>query len=579
MKIPFLMGTAILCAVLTFAAPEIQTTRIHFDSDSHLLDDIAKAQLSDFLTLVELNGDCEFQIHGHTDHEGDEEYNYKLSQKRAESVRAYLQNQGIQKGLLFTEAFGKRQLLQKSRDEKSMRENRRVDIVFKRFHFENTDELHAELAESAKNSFMIDPSVSNTLKCKRGTKVFISANGFVDSLGNPYEGDVHVKVIEALDYHDFLANELYTVSDGRLLETGGMLRITAETPSGSTLELADGTDLSIAIPSRTPLQTDMSLFVSNTGANWAETGQNFLTRSSLNIPERPAFEYADVNWPEFYFDDNTKPRYPSKPLYPTEPSKPRPQSYARKISWYQFFSRNRILKDCQRRYEIALLDYKLKLEEYAEDVDKYYQRLAQHPTWVKEYEAKLIRWQADKENSMENFKQNEWKEALRQFQYLDAAQKKKYQAKFAVWDSIRKVELERYALVLENLGFPADANPHFYIIAGTDLGWINVDRFRKLPENERFEIIATLPEVDQEEQIMAILPRSKSMVQMMHYKELSYKSLTLPRKEEILIVAYKIEEGSIKVARSLTRNVESVDLKYQPMKLSEFRKFLKGLDA
>jgi len=579
MKISLLMGTAILCSFLSLATPETQTTRIHFDSDSHLLDDAAKAQIFAFFKQVRLEGDYEFQLRGHTDHEGNEPYNYALSQRRAESVKAYLQSLGVEPTVLYTEAFGKRQLLYEKRDAASMRQNRRVDIVFKQFHFENTAELHAELAERAKNNFIIQPKQANTLKCQRGTKVYIPENVFIDSLGNTYEGEVTVNVIEALDYHDFMANELFTVSDDRLLETGGMLRITAESEYGETLQLAEGRELSIAIPSSTPLQQDMTLFVSNSGSNWTETGDRFVTRNNLDIPERPTFEYANMEWPEFEFNNNSKPRYPGKPTYPSEPSKPRPESYSRTIHWYQFLWRKQIINDCRRRYENAMHFYRVKMDEYVEKVDRYYELLAMHPTWVKEYEAKLIRWKAEKEELMESFEKNEWKEALNTYRYLDEKQQLKYKAKFAVWDSIRKVEMARYARLLESLGFPSDANPHYYILSGTDLGWINVDRFRKLPEEDQIQIVATLPEINQGERIMAILPQSKSIVRMQPYNKNSYRSLTLPKSEEILVLAYKIEEGSIKVARSLTRRIDSVDLTYQPMKLSEFRKFLKDLDA
>jgi outer membrane protein OmpA-like peptidoglycan-associated protein len=68
-----------------------------------------------------------FQVIGHTDAKGGDDYNLRLSQKRAESVRLYLISaHQIEAGRLTAEGRGRRELKDPSRPEDGI--NRRVQI-------------------------------------------------------------------------------------------------------------------------------------------------------------------------------------------------------------------------------------------------------------------------------------------------------------------------------------------------------------------------------------------------------------------------------------------------------------------
>jgi outer membrane protein OmpA-like peptidoglycan-associated protein len=69
-----------------------------------------------------------FRIAGHTDARGSVEYNQKLSERRAESVRNYLVFQyDIEPDRIETVGFGKAQLLDPSKPEDGI--NRRVQVI------------------------------------------------------------------------------------------------------------------------------------------------------------------------------------------------------------------------------------------------------------------------------------------------------------------------------------------------------------------------------------------------------------------------------------------------------------------
>ena len=68
-----------------------------------------------------------FRVEGHTDGKGTPEYNLKLSQQRADAVKAFLMNQGIASGRLQSQGKGDTELA--NVQDKFAPENRRVKIV------------------------------------------------------------------------------------------------------------------------------------------------------------------------------------------------------------------------------------------------------------------------------------------------------------------------------------------------------------------------------------------------------------------------------------------------------------------
>lgn len=69
------------------------------------------------------------EVDGHTDNVGGDEYNQKLSDQRAESVRAYLVDQGVQTGAVTARGFGKTQPVDSNDTAEGRQSNRRVELV------------------------------------------------------------------------------------------------------------------------------------------------------------------------------------------------------------------------------------------------------------------------------------------------------------------------------------------------------------------------------------------------------------------------------------------------------------------
>ncbi|NEU30514.1 OmpA family protein [bacterium LRH843] len=102
-----------------------------FGFDEYALKDEAKETLNEISkTLDSFNKELDIVINGHTDNIGDKDYNLKLSQQRAEEVKAYLVNQGIvQDSTITTEGYGETKPVASNDDETGQAKNRRVEIV------------------------------------------------------------------------------------------------------------------------------------------------------------------------------------------------------------------------------------------------------------------------------------------------------------------------------------------------------------------------------------------------------------------------------------------------------------------
>ena len=102
---------------------------IQFDLDSAKLKTDSKPLLSSLVEAMKNDrlAAIKFKIEGHTDAQGSEQHNLKLSQSRADSVTAYLTSQGVDKERLVGEGKGFSDLLLPEKPKAA--ENRRVRIT------------------------------------------------------------------------------------------------------------------------------------------------------------------------------------------------------------------------------------------------------------------------------------------------------------------------------------------------------------------------------------------------------------------------------------------------------------------
>lgn len=86
---------------------EILADRVHFAYDRANISVATAPILDRVASLLRANTAINVTIEGHADERGSEAYNVKLSQRRADAVRAYLVAAGVEAARLKTQAFGK----------------------------------------------------------------------------------------------------------------------------------------------------------------------------------------------------------------------------------------------------------------------------------------------------------------------------------------------------------------------------------------------------------------------------------------------------------------------------------------
>jgi OOP family OmpA-OmpF porin len=69
------------------------------------------------------------EVGGHTDNVGKEEYNKELSQRRAESVKAYMVSKGISSDRLTAVGYGMDKPLTSNKTAKDKAKNRRTEFT------------------------------------------------------------------------------------------------------------------------------------------------------------------------------------------------------------------------------------------------------------------------------------------------------------------------------------------------------------------------------------------------------------------------------------------------------------------
>lgn len=89
----------------------------------------AEVALSKLCGIMLVAVDYKLSIEGHTDSVGSEEYNQRLSERRAESVLKYLTNCGVSSDNVTSKGCGESQPLASNDNAEVQRTNRRVEIV------------------------------------------------------------------------------------------------------------------------------------------------------------------------------------------------------------------------------------------------------------------------------------------------------------------------------------------------------------------------------------------------------------------------------------------------------------------
>jgi len=107
----------------------VNMSDVLFDTGSYTLKPGAREKLAKISGIVLAHPGLNLQIEGHTDSVGGDEFNQQLSERRADSVRDFLAEQGVPGSAISARGFGKTQPVAGNDTAEGRQRNRRVELV------------------------------------------------------------------------------------------------------------------------------------------------------------------------------------------------------------------------------------------------------------------------------------------------------------------------------------------------------------------------------------------------------------------------------------------------------------------
>ena len=578
-RLLFFLLTGPLSMTAIFGQNPIQKS-VFFDSDKATLHPQAQTILRELADSARKMPQFTLYLQGNTDADGSDVHNQNLSERRTETVKNYLMNQGISAEKIIISAVGESKPMADNNSNDGKQRNRRVDISFelanksmanksisnkvspfekgKSYHIMK---LYKELSLTPQN-FTIKLNKDTLIKGEKGTQLHFPMNAFA---GVAEGTTIDIKLKECYDYASILAEHLTTKSGDNLLQTGGMIYVQA---------FANGKELTL----QKPMEIQFSSAESKLKGMQLFTGERKMDRNgAMNwTPVNPEFEIHEFeisNKVEFENDSNAV--FVNYYISPKEAKQ-------------HFLS------------VIAPMSYILDLTNTDSLFTKSYEYGA-----VFNSEGKYIR-------RSEHFAGNSMRTYA--YEYKEFMTKNKFTLHRAAFDEVYKfykvetfdelqkqdstVWNERYKMRIMQIKEDKRISDSLYQISRqqyekehktqialnnafniTKLGWINCDRFADYPENE-LVFIGLNDKASSSFDSKLILKKDKVIISSTANNGQKINFGKIIKNASAVIVAMKIENGQSYLAMYdfITTASPKIDLKFEALSPEEIKERLKKLN-
>ena len=109
----------------------LRDKKIHFEYNKAAIKQDSYKLLVSLVDVINKCPDSKVVIEGHTDSDGSAKYNKRLSQKRANAVKSYLENRGVAKERLKAIGYGESKPVASNATKAGREKNRRIEFKFK----------------------------------------------------------------------------------------------------------------------------------------------------------------------------------------------------------------------------------------------------------------------------------------------------------------------------------------------------------------------------------------------------------------------------------------------------------------
>jgi len=591
---------------------------IYFNSDEYTLDSTDKTAIDNMVTEIQNHSDFNMTIIGHTDQDGSDEYNNDLAQKRANEVYQYLAELGLEENQVALDWKGESTLMDKGNSSSAKQKNRRVEINYDYYVFEETEEIIEAAHDVDIQKYVTSATEEKTLDLDNGSTLNIPSDcfEFADGSGVP-QGDIIYEIKETFSFADFISEDLFTSSKGDILETGGMLYINA-TSNGKALTIKEGKVIEVIYPLQKTKEGMELFYASETedGIDWTPTGEAFETSRTkqftrdVDIDFTPLLNYEIdvVERPSMQF-----PPFPIKPKMMDKPYPPSEQVYEYQEKKYDKLY-NQYLENLEA-YSNRKPIYDAQIDEWEKKVDSRLGEVYAYKTAFRTYHAyaktkgaiKSVQRMIGKKSNLEIisafeailsnpleltiddkkiFKAafgNQTRDILRSRKiYPTVSDYRHYKNDLAhhLRAAVRQVKLASIEKAYEINGIVNQKDFGSYVGTIKTLGWINCDRFREFPE-----YMMTSIEIDDQEidtRYYLIFKDIKSMLRPTYIKESqSFAFNRVPKKENVKIVAVKLINNKPHIAMKdhVISDDNNLKMNFVATTLNEIKRQLNSLDS
>lgn len=554
--------TLILCLFITssissFAQKAIRRN-IYFESNQSIISAESQNYLRSLSDTIKKYPSYSVELKGHTDADGSNTFNQNLSEKRVKSVKTALENNGILPTNISIAALGETVPILDNNTEEGKQRNRRVELLITIYPpnsnavtssvakpYENILQLYKDLGQTPQ-FFKINTARDTTIKGAKGTSIFIPKGAFQ---GTPSNAIVDFRLKEAYSFADIIAENLTTHSGDKLLQTGGMIYADAIFNNQS---LSLKKDLQVTFPTKESKMEGMQLFTGE--RDMKQNGR--IDWKPINNPAQPKpFDddtltiYEGSNGFDPYLISDKNGHIKFKDLLDTSNSRPN-QLFTRALD-----EKNKpilVPKQGITKVGSALAFFMLNNKDYMQksvlethkatfrEVYDYYN--------VKDFED-LKRQNGVSWDSLIDVRFNFMK-------YGGLSEEAYFQRK----DSIDK-EMQRIHTFQNTYTFPK-------------LGWINCDKFYNLSKSQL--VVVRTPNFKPSQTSISTLILKNDKLAIANY---SYESPNIPKNQEAIVVALKIENGLPFLAlHPILTDDMTFNLEYKQMSPEEIKQQLKKLD-
>lgn len=224
---------------------------VYFETDYSVLDVHQQQVLSNWIAQFDSSQILQIQVTAHTDSDGSFDYNQRLSQKRLHTVRKAILETYPKLNILGTYQ-GETIPIADNSIPQGKALNRRVEIkvILKSNRDKKEEETILHLYNQLKTPsqyFHLNSEHDTIIECDQGTLITFKKNSLVLPSGKPAKGEITISVKEFYDKCSSFRENLTTVSNDDVLESRGMLYISAF-KGNDALQLKDGTSMMCMMP-------------------------------------------------------------------------------------------------------------------------------------------------------------------------------------------------------------------------------------------------------------------------------------------------------------------------------------------